>query len=131
VVLVRLQSLFFALLMMCSCPRCWRSCSAGSPFRSRVTGVYLSIMTQALSYALMLGVLPATTWVSAATTASPTFKELLGYDLHQDSNTRRPVCRHRDRARRKLHRVPRHYGVARRPRDPRDPDAESRTRFLG
>ena len=37
-------------------------------FRSRVTGVYLSIITQAMTYALLLAS-SATTWASAATTA--------------------------------------------------------------
>ena len=37
-------------------------------FRSRVTGVYLSIITQAMTYALMLPS-SATTWASAAITA--------------------------------------------------------------
>ncbi len=40
-------------------------------FRSRVTGVYLSIITQALTYALLLA-FSATTWDSAATMASRT-----------------------------------------------------------
>jgi urea transport system permease protein len=49
--------------------RCWPSSSAGSPSARRVTGVYLSIITQALTYALHARCSSATTWASAATTA--------------------------------------------------------------
>ena len=38
-------------------------------FRTRVTGVYLSIITQALTFALLLALLPQRTSASAATTA--------------------------------------------------------------
>ena len=45
----------FALLMVMLVPGgAGASCSAGSPSAVRVTGVYLSIITQAMTYALLL-----------------------------------------------------------------------------
>jgi len=49
----------------------------------RVDGVYLSIMTQALSYALMLAFF-GTTWVGGNNGFS-VFKEILASDLQRDS----------------------------------------------
>jgi urea transport system permease protein len=52
-------------------------------FRSRVTGVYLSIMTQALSYAMMLAFF-RNDMGFGGNNGFTDFKDLLGFDLHQD-----------------------------------------------
>ncbi|MEO7274685.1 MAG: urea ABC transporter permease subunit UrtC, partial [Vicinamibacterales bacterium] len=53
-------------------------------FRSRVTGVYLSIITQALSYALMLAFF-RNDMGFGGNNGFTDFKELLGFDLQRDS----------------------------------------------
>src|SRR5258708_23778288 len=53
-------------------------------FRSRVTGVYLSIMTQALTYALMLAFF-RNDMGFGGNNGFTDFKDILGLDLHQDS----------------------------------------------
>lgn len=53
-------------------------------FRSRVTGVYLSIMTQALTYALMLAFF-RNEMGFGGNNGLTDFKDLLGYDLQSDS----------------------------------------------
>lgn len=53
-------------------------------FRSRVTGVYLSIMTQALTYALMLSFY-RNEMGFGGTNGLTDFKEILGFDLQADS----------------------------------------------
>jgi urea transport system permease protein len=53
-------------------------------FRSRVTGVYLSIMTQALSYALMLAFF-RNDMGFGGNNGFTDFKDLLGFDLQQDA----------------------------------------------
>ena len=53
-------------------------------FRSRVTGVYLSIITQALSYALMLAFF-RNDMGFGGNNGFTDFKELLGFDLQRDA----------------------------------------------
>src|SRR4029453_862483 len=53
-------------------------------FRSRVTGVYLSIITQALSYALMLAFF-RNDMGFGGNNGFTDFKDILGFDLQQDS----------------------------------------------
>ena len=53
-------------------------------FRSRVTGVYLSIITQALTYALMLAFF-RNDMGFGGNNGFTDFKELLGFDMHKDS----------------------------------------------
>ena len=53
-------------------------------FRSRVTGVYLSIITQALSYALMLAFF-RNDMGFGGNNGFTDFKDLLGFDLQRDS----------------------------------------------
>ena len=53
-------------------------------FRSRVTGVYLSIMTQALTYALMLAFF-RNEMGFGGNNGMTDFKELMGFDLQADS----------------------------------------------
>jgi urea transport system permease protein len=52
-------------------------------FRSRVTGVYLSIITQALTYALMLAFFRNDMGLGG-NNGFTDFKEILGFDLHSD-----------------------------------------------
>ena len=53
-------------------------------FRSRVTGVYLSIITQALTYALMLAFF-RNDMGFGGNNGFTDFKDILGFDLHSDS----------------------------------------------
>ncbi len=53
-------------------------------FRSRVTGVYLSIITQALTYALMLAFF-RNDMGFGGNNGFTDFKDLLGFDLHQET----------------------------------------------
>ncbi len=53
-------------------------------FRSRVTGVYLSIMTQALTYALMLAFF-RNDMGFGGNNGFTDFKDIVGFDLQQDS----------------------------------------------
>jgi urea transport system permease protein len=53
-------------------------------FRSRVTGVYLSIITQALSYALMLAFF-RNDMGFGGNNGFTDFKDILGFDLHSDA----------------------------------------------
>ena len=73
----------FAMLMMVVVPALLALVFGWLAFRSRVTGVYLSIMTQALSYALMLAFF-RNDMSFGGNNGFTDFKELLGYDLHQD-----------------------------------------------
>jgi urea transport system permease protein len=99
-------------------------------FRSRVTGVYLSIMTQALSYALMLAFF-RNDMGFGGNNGFTDFKDILGFDLHEEATrvvlfvitvaalaTSYGACRAivRSRAGRVIRAIR---------------DAESRTRFLG
>jgi len=53
-------------------------------FRSRVTGVYFSIITQALTYALMLGFF-RNDMGFGGNNGFTDFKDILGFDLHSDA----------------------------------------------
>ena len=70
-------------------------------FRSRVTGVYLSIMTQALSYALMLAFF-RNDMGFGGNNGFTDFKDLLGFDLQQRPHPRRAAGGDGDRARGEL-----------------------------
>ena len=89
-------------------------------FRSRVTGVYLSIMTQALSYALMLAFF-RNDMGFGGNNGFTDFKDILGFDLQQDATRVVLLVTHGRGAGRELLGVPRHRRVARRAGDPRDP----------
>ena len=69
-------------------------------FRSRVTGVYLSIITQALSYALMLAFF-RNDMGFGGNNGFTDFKDILGFDLHSGPHARRAAGDHRGRARRR------------------------------
>ena len=121
---------WFAAIMVVIVPAALALAFGWLAFRSRVTGVYLSIMTQALSYALMLAFF-RNEMGFGGNNGFTDFKDLLGYDLHQDATRAALVaatavalaasyaaCRFvvRSRAGRVIRAIR---------------DAESRTRFLG
>ncbi|HEY2843508.1 MAG TPA: urea ABC transporter permease subunit UrtC [Bryobacteraceae bacterium] len=72
-----------ALLMMVLAPALLAGVFGWFAFRSRVTGVYLSIITQALTYALMLAFF-RNDMGFGGNNGFTDFKDILGYDLHSD-----------------------------------------------
>ena len=119
-----------ALVMMVLAPALLALVFGWFAFRSRVTGVYFSIITQALTYALMLSFF-RNDMGFGGNNGFTDFKEILGFDLHSDSTrvvlfvltaaalaASYIACRRivESRAGRVLHAIR---------------DAESRTRFLG
>jgi urea transport system permease protein len=75
---------WFAALMVMLAPGLLAFVFGWLAFRSRVTGVYLSIMTQALTYALMLAFF-RNEMGFGGNNGLTDFKELLGFDLQADS----------------------------------------------
>jgi len=75
---------WFALIMMALAPGALALVFGWLAFRSRVTGVYLSIMTQALSYALMLAFF-RNDMGFGGNNGFTDFKDILGFDLHEDT----------------------------------------------
>jgi urea transport system permease protein len=73
----------FAALMVVLVPAVLAFVFGYLAFRSRVTGVYLSIITQALSYALMLAFF-RNDMGFGGNNGFTDFKELLGFDLQSD-----------------------------------------------
>ena len=73
----------FALLMMVVAPGLLAFAFGWFAFRSRVTGVYLSIITQALTYALMLAFF-RNDMGFGGNNGFTDFKDILGFDLHSD-----------------------------------------------
>src|SRR5258706_3193308 len=74
---------WFALMMMVVVPATLALVFGWLAFRSRVTGVYLSIMTQSLSYALMLAFF-RNDMGFGGNNGFTDFKDILGFDLHRD-----------------------------------------------
>jgi urea transport system permease protein len=74
----------FAMLMMVVVPAALALVFGWFAFRSRVTGVYFSIITQALSYALLLAFF-RNDMGFGGNNGFTDFKEILGFDLHSDS----------------------------------------------
>ena len=74
---------WFALLMMVLVPGALALAFGWFAFRSRVTGVYFSIITQALSYALMLAFF-RNDMGFGGNNGFTDFKDILGFDLHSD-----------------------------------------------
>jgi len=74
----------YALLMVVAVPVALALVFGWFAFRSRVTGVYLSIMTQALTYALMLAFF-RNDMGFGGNNGFTDFKEIGGLDLQQDS----------------------------------------------
>ena len=75
---------WFAMLMALLVPGLLAFLFGWLAFRSRVTGVYLSIMTQALTYALMLAFF-RNEMGFGGNNGLTDFKDLLGFDLQADS----------------------------------------------
>ena len=75
---------WFALVMMVLVPALLALVFGWFAFRSRVTGVYFSIITQALSYALMLAFF-RNDMGFGGNNGFTDFKEILGFDLQSDS----------------------------------------------
>ena len=75
---------WFAMLMVMLVPATLAYVFGWFAFRSRVTGVYLSIMTQALSYALMLAFF-RNDMGFGGNNGFTDFKDILGFDLQSDA----------------------------------------------
>src|SRR6187549_923433 len=75
---------WFAMLMVLVVPALLALAFGWFAFRSRVTGVYLSIITQAMTYALMLAFF-RNDMGFGGNNGFTDFKEILGFDLHSDS----------------------------------------------
>ena len=75
---------WFAIVMVALVPAALAFAFGWLAFRSRVTGVYFSIMTQALSYALLLAFF-RNDMGFGGNNGFTDFKELLGFDLQSDS----------------------------------------------
>ena len=73
-----------AALMIVSIPALLAFVFGWLAFRSRVTGVYLSIITQALTYALMLAFF-RNDMGFGGNNGFTDFKDIIGFDLQQDS----------------------------------------------
>ena len=73
----------FAMLMVVAVPALLAWVFGWFAFRSRVTGVYFSIITQALTYALMLAFF-RNNMGFGGNNGFTDFKEILGFDLHSD-----------------------------------------------
>ncbi len=74
----------YALLMIVLAPAVLAFVFGWLAFRSRVTGVYLSIITQALAYALMLAFF-RNEMGFGGNNGLTDFKDILGYNLQQDA----------------------------------------------
>jgi urea transport system permease protein len=73
----------FAMLMVALAPGLLALIFGWFAFRSRVTGVYFSIITQALTYALMLAFF-RNDMGFGGNNGFTDFKDILGFDLHSD-----------------------------------------------
>ena len=74
---------WFALLMVILVPAALALVFGWFAFRSRVTGVYFSIITQALTYGLMLAFF-RNDMGFGGNNGFTDFKDILGFDLHSD-----------------------------------------------
>jgi urea transport system permease protein len=75
---------WFAMLMVILLPGLLALCFGWLAFRSRVTGVYLSIMTQALTYALLLAFF-RNEMGFGGNNGLTDFKDILGFSLQADT----------------------------------------------
>ena len=75
---------WFAMVMVAVVPALLAGVFGWLAFRSRVTGVYLSIMTQALTYALMLAFF-RNEMGFGGNNGLTDFKDILGFDLQADT----------------------------------------------
>jgi urea transport system permease protein len=74
---------WFAMLIVVLVPAAVAFAFGGLAFRSRVTGMYLSIITQALTYALMLAFF-RNDMGFGGNNGFTDFKDIVGFDLHED-----------------------------------------------
>jgi urea transport system permease protein len=79
-----MDQFWFAMLMVLAVSGLLAFVFGWLAFRSRVTGVYLSIMTQALTYALMLAFF-RNEMGFGGNNGLTDFKEILGFDLQSDT----------------------------------------------
>ncbi|WGL18533.1 urea ABC transporter permease subunit UrtC [Microbulbifer bruguierae] len=79
-----MDQFWFAMLMGLAVPGLLAFIFGWLAFRSRVTGVYLSIMTQALTYALMLAFF-RNEMGFGGNNGLTDFKDILGFDLQADT----------------------------------------------
>lgn len=75
---------WFAMLMVVVAPGALAFCFGWLAFRSRVTGVYLSIITQALTYALLLAFY-RNEMGFGGNNGLTDFKDILGFNLQDDA----------------------------------------------
>jgi urea transport system permease protein len=75
---------WFAALMVIVVPGLLAFCFGWLAFRSRVTGVYLSIITQALTYALMLGFF-RNNFGFGGNNGLTDFKDILGFNVQAET----------------------------------------------
>ena len=121
---------WFALLMVALVPGVLAFVFGWLAFRSRVTGVYLSIMTQALTYALMLAFF-RNDMGFGGNNGFTDFKDIAGFDLQRDA-TRVALLVASALALAASYRACRFMAASRAGRVLRAiRDAENRTRFLG
>jgi urea transport system permease protein len=78
------ESFSFAMIMVLLAPGILAFVFGALAFRSRVTGVYLSIITQALTYALMLAFF-RNDMGFGGNNGLTDFKDILGFDLQADT----------------------------------------------
>src|SRR6201993_4613837 len=74
----------FAMLMVVLVPGLLAFCFGWFAFRSRVTGVYLSIITQAMTYALMLGFF-RNNFGFGGNNGLTDFKDILGFNVQAEA----------------------------------------------
>ncbi|MEM5529840.1 urea ABC transporter permease subunit UrtC [Gammaproteobacteria bacterium AS21] len=79
-----MDNFWFAMLMVALVPGILAYVFGTLAFRSRVTGVYLSIMTQALTYALLLAFF-RNEMGFGGNNGLTDFKDILGFSLQEDS----------------------------------------------
>jgi len=79
-----MDNFWFAMLMVALVPGVLAYVFGTLAFRSRVTGVYLSIMTQALTYALLLAFF-RNEMGFGGNNGLTDFKDILGFSLQEDS----------------------------------------------
>ena len=110
----------FALLMALAVPGLLGAFVGFLAFRSRITGVYFSILTQAMTYALMLAFF-RNDMGFGGNNGFTDFKELLGHAAEHAERPRRPLLRIARRAARRLVALRPRRRLEARPRAGRDP----------
>ena len=114
------QHFAYAALMVVLVPGVLAFVFGWFAFRSRVTGVYLSIITQALTFALMLGFF-RNNFGFGGNNGLTDFKDILGFNVQAPGDARGAVLRVGARAGRRLPDLPRHRDLEVRQGAGRDP----------